>query len=159
MKDSSQIVSKRKDGSLSIKTVNLEPTKTQQQFKDECDINNIMKKYSSTGEFTHLTSKQGIYADFSQITDYRDMVETVQYAKDAFASLPADVRARFGNDPAQLLNFVQDDKNYDEGVKLGLVQPKTPQPIKTPILNNDEPNDEKPKTKTKPKQQPLPLDE
>ncbi|AXH78034.1 MAG: internal scaffolding protein [Microviridae sp.] len=124
MIDPVQKITKRADGRVRVQTINEEPSKTQQQFKDECDINNIVKKFSTTGEFTHLTSKEGRYADFSQITDYRDMLDTVLYAQEAFASLPADVRLRFQNNPAELLEFVQNPKNYDEGVKLGLVQPR-----------------------------------
>lgn len=146
MKDSNQVIKVLKDGRVSVKTINNDPTKTQQQFKDECDINNIMNKYTSTGQFTHLTSKQGTYGDFSQITDYQEMLHTVKYAQDAFAALPADIRKRFNNDPGQLLEFVQNDKNYDEGVKLGLVQPKNPPPP-IPPSNPNELNE----TKTKPK--------
>lgn len=122
-----------RNGRLRVQTINLEPSLTQQQFAADCDINNIMRKYQTTGEFTHLTSKQGRYADFSDITDYREMLDTVKYADEAFASLPADVRLRFKNDPAHLLEFLQDSKNYDEGVKLGLLNPKTGEPLKNDL--------------------------
>lgn len=130
----------KKTGRVRVQTMNLEPSMTQQQFEAECDINNIMKKYATTGQFTHLTSKQGRYGDFSQITDYQEMLETIRYADEAFSSLPAEVRLRFKNNPAELLEFVQDPKNYDEGVKLGLVQPK-PTPAET--SNKNELNDPK----------------
>lgn len=112
------------NGRTRVQTINTKPSKTQQQFAADCDINNIINRYKTTGEFTHLTSKQGAYRDFSSITDYQDMLDTVQYAQNAFNALPADIRLRFQNDPAQLLLFVQDEANYDEGVKLGLVQPR-----------------------------------
>lgn len=121
MKNLNQKITTRKNGTLRVQSINEEPTMTQQQFKDECDINNIMKKYSSTGQFTHLTSKQGVYADFTMITDYREMLETVQYAQDAFMSLPAEMRKRFDNDPGKLLEFIQDSNNYEEALTLGLV--------------------------------------
>jgi len=152
MKSQNQISQYRPNGTLRVATVNEEPTMAQQQFKDECDINNIMKKYSTTGQFTHLTSKTGIYADFSQITDYQDMLHTVQYAQDAFASLPADVRLRFSNDPGKLLEFIQDSKNYDEGVKLGLVNPKIqppPSQSNEQTQTNDINEGTKPKTSKK----------
>lgn len=120
------------DGRVHVESINDLPSMTQQQFKDECDINNIMKKYASTGQFTHLTSKQGAYSDFSMITDYQEMLETVRYAQDAFASLPADVRTRFANDPGNLLGFIQDPSNYDEGVKLGLLNARPIQPTISP---------------------------
>lgn len=119
-----QKITTRPNGTIRVQTINEEPSMAQQQFADECDINNIMAKYQKTGEFTHATNKQGVYADFTNITDYRAMVDTVMYAREAFALLPAQVRARFRNDPAQLLEFIQNDKNYDEAVKLGLLTPK-----------------------------------
>jgi len=35
--------------------------------------------------------------------------------------LPADLRARFDNDPAQLIQFLENSDNKDEAIKLGLV--------------------------------------
>lgn len=131
MKDPNQIISIHKEtGRVHVATINKDPSLTQQQFKDECDINNIIKKYETTGEFTHLTRKQGQYADFSNITDYQTMLETVKYADEAFAALPAQMRLRFKNNPGDLLNFLQDKNNYDEAVKLGLIEPKLPDPQK-----------------------------
>lgn len=108
-------------GRLSVETVNKEKSMTQQQFKDECDINNIMQKYVTTGEFSHATKKQGVYADFSGIRDYQQMVETVMYAQEAFDLLPAKVRSRFRNDPGELLAFLQDPNNKEEARSLGLL--------------------------------------
>lgn len=90
-----------------------------------------MAKYQTTGQFTHTTSKIGRYADFSSIQDYREMLDTVRYAQEAFAILPAEMRKRFDNDPSQLLDFVQDPNNYDEGVKLGLLNPREPKTNQT----------------------------
>lgn len=126
----------KKTGRVRVKTINAEPTKTQQQFKDECDINNIMKRYASTGEFLHLTKKKGVYGDFSQIDDYQGMLDKVQQAQEAFMTLPADVRTRFQNDPGSLISFLQDEKNHDEGVKLGLINPKIAETIKRDDSNN-----------------------
>lgn len=116
-----QIKSTRENGTLDIGTLNTEPSLAQQQFKDECDINNIMKKYQTTGQFTHLTSATGVYADFSQITDYQEMLDTVRYAQEAFSALPAEMRLRFNNNPGELLTFLQDPNNRAEGESLGLI--------------------------------------
>ena len=106
---------------VDVATVNGEPSMARQEFKDEVDINNIMKKYDDRLNAVPFTAS-GQYGDFSQITEFRDMLDTVIYAQEAFASLPASMRKRFGNDPALLLEFLQDEANYDEGVKLGLLQ-------------------------------------
>lgn len=125
-------------GLLVVETVNDEPTLTQTQWKDECDINNIMKKYSSTGEWQSLTRTGGVYADFSEIQDYQGMLAQIKYADEAFISLPPEVRKRFNNNPGELLHFLQDSNNYEEGLKLGLVNPKPiPNTPVTPPINNN----------------------
>jgi phage internal scaffolding protein len=45
-------------------------------------------------------------------------------AEEQFEELPVEVRDRFHHDPLKLLEFVDDDSNYDEAVQLGLVEPK-----------------------------------
>jgi len=109
-------------GRLKVQTVNTEPSKTQQQFSEECDINNIMKKYVSTGEFLGHIKTGGIYADFSDIQDYQSMLDTVIYADQAFQTLPAPVRAKFRNDPGSLLTFLQNPANKAEAIELGLIE-------------------------------------
>lgn len=119
-------VTKRANGSRRVQSINDEPSLTQQHHKDSTDVNLIIAKYKQTGIMPEMR-KKGVYADVSEITDYHQMVEKVMAADAAFMTLPASVRERFSNDPAQLLNFLQDPRNYDEGVKMGLYEPKIPQ--------------------------------
>lgn len=112
---------------IRVQTINAEPSMTQQQFKDEADINTIMRKYGADPvAFNALTRKGGVYADFSNLKDYQGMLQEVADAQDAFAALPAQIRARFGNDPGSLISFLGDPDNHAEGVELGLLQPKPP---------------------------------
>lgn len=94
-------------------------TLTRQEFVQECDLNNIMKRYAA-GMPLPSGSRQPLYGDFSDIPDYARAFQIVSDAHDAFMSLPSDVRDRFKNDPAQLMSFLQDKNNFEEGVKLGL---------------------------------------
>lgn len=116
---------KRDNGSLRVSTVNMEKSLTQQQFKDATDINRIIAKYKKTGEFPLLTKKGGVYADLTNITDYHSMLNSIHNATSAFSTLPAALRLRFHNDPGELLAFLQDPNNREEGIKLGLVEPGT----------------------------------
>lgn len=117
---------KRADGSVRVQTVNDEPSLAQQQFKDECDINILMKKYGNDPvAFQALTRPGGIYADFSDLEDYQGMLQQVQNAQEAFMALPATLRARFSNDPGNLIAFLENPQNYDEGVSLGLLVPNS----------------------------------
>lgn len=111
-------------GKTRVVTINLEPTMAQQQFADECDINNIIKKHSQTGIVTHINTKKGVYADITSVTDYHTMVNLLNDAKTQFMQLPAEIRKKFDNDPGKLIEFLNDRKNYDEALKLGLLDPK-----------------------------------
>lgn len=116
-----KIIEKLENGRVRVHESFPNPSLTQQHFKDECDINNIIKKYKTDGEFTHLNRKKGVYADLSSATDYHEAMNTVIKAQDAFATLPSQTRSRFENDPSQLLAFINDEANYEEAIKLGLM--------------------------------------
>jgi len=111
---------RHENGKVKVVTINSEPTKTQQQFQEQCDVNNIMKKYRNVGEITHLARKAGTYADLTNVPDYQGALDTVLQATHAFSTLPAHVRKRFGNDPSELISFLQDKNNNEEAIKLGL---------------------------------------
>jgi phage internal scaffolding protein len=96
---------------------------TQQHFKDECDINNILRQFNVTGLLPEATLTPR-YGDFTGISDYHSALNQVIAAEDEFMRLPAELRARFENDPAQLIDFLDKSENKDEAIKLGLVNPE-----------------------------------
>jgi len=61
------------------------------------------------------------YGDFTGIGDYHTALNRVIAAQDEFEALPAQIRARFNNDPAELIAFLDDDNNRPEAESLGLV--------------------------------------
>lgn len=101
------------------------PGRTRQGHKDECDLNVIMKRYERTGALDPRLVREGRFGDVSAV-DYQEAMFTVASARSAFASLPARVRDRFGNDPGQLVAFCDNPANYDEAVSLGLIEPPAP---------------------------------
>lgn len=110
----------RKNGTLKIATLNKEPSLTQQQFREECDINNIIKIHSQTGVLP-VSTKVGAFLDVSNVKDYQTSLHTVFEAQRAFDDLPSKIRSRFKNDPNQLLAFVEDEANHEEALQLGLL--------------------------------------
>lgn len=130
-----KIITDSKTGKTKVITVNEEPTKTQQSYRDMVNINKIMKKYKETGMITHLNSKTGIYADLTSLPSYEESLQAVITAQNAFMDLPADLRSRFQNDPQQLISFLADVNNKEEAIKLGL--------IKKPVKNDEIKNDDK----------------
>jgi len=117
------------DGTTGVRTLPQEGSlKAQQQFKEKCDINHIMRKYHKTGLIEHLSRKQGTYADLTSIKGYDEALQTVINARESFMSLPSAVRNRFQNEPQKVIDFLADSNNYDEGVKLGLLKARPTPP-------------------------------
>lgn len=110
----------------------------QQSAKDECDINVIMKNFGQ-GQSLPDNYRTPQFGDFTEIDDYHSAMNAVAKAAEAFDQLPAEMRYRFGNDPQNLLEFVADDKNRPEAIKLGLLPPPpvpaAPDAPKAPPVN------------------------
>jgi len=114
-------------------------TRTKQSHKDECDINKIIKSFSITGQVDQmkLNAARGIYTDLVGMPDYQEALQITAQAGAAFSTLPSHVRARFDNDPARWLSFMENPANEAEIRSMGLMNnpdpPPTPQtPPPTP---------------------------
>ena len=101
-----------------------EPSLAQQHHKDECDINNILRQFNITGLLPESPLSPR-YGDFTGISDYHTALNRVIAAQDEFEALPAQIRARFDNDPAQLIEFLENSENRQEAEELGLVDKAT----------------------------------
>lgn len=104
--------------------------RTKQAHKDECDVNKIVRRFEKTGVLSHVAATQASYGDFSPI-EYRDAVEMVMKAEQAFMDLPARVRARFGNDPGEFLAAAENPGMRAEFEALGLLE-KAPGSVDIP---------------------------
>ncbi len=118
----------RDKNSASASFVFTKPSRTKQSFRDECDINYILRQFNVTGQLP-IGSVQPQYGDFSGITDYQSALNAVMAAQDSFLQLPAKVRARFDNDPALFVEFASDEANKDEMKALGLLREETAQAV------------------------------
>lgn len=119
-------------------TINNEESLAQASDMEDADINIIMKKYSGTGMLPQV-NMEALTGDFSDVGDFREAQDKIKAANDAFAEVPAELRRRFNNDPQEFINFVLDDKNLEETVKLGYrTRPdKTPEPVTPKKEEND----------------------
>lgn len=116
----------RQDGSVDVQEIFPESGENEnmcdQQYVKECDINNLMRKYVMNA----LPDPQkGVYADMSEVQDYRSALHIIKKAEDGFLALPSDVRSRFLNDPGKMIEFLQDPKNDEEAIKMQLKVPKS----------------------------------
>lgn len=111
-----------------------QPSLTQQQFKDEVDINTIAKNFGMTGNLPSAVYAP-TYGDFENIEDFQTALHAIQDASASFMALPANVRERFKHNPAALVEFCSDARNADEMAALGLSRqapkpvPPAPQPV------------------------------
>lgn len=110
-------------------------SRTQQHFKKECDVNHILAKYRNTMRSEYLKDYKGFvsgqFGDATAACDYREALERVQQAEEAFQALPSAVRSRFHNDPAGLLEFLGKESNREEAIKMGLIDAPV-QPVVAP---------------------------
>lgn len=96
-------------------------SKTDQSFKNECDINFLWNKYSNLGGLP-LPQKEPVFADVTALS-YRNSQDLINEINSSFDGLSSEVRAKFKNDPGELLEFLGNEKNREEAVRLGLVKP------------------------------------
>lgn len=111
---------------------------TQQQFVESSDINNIMARYVKTDVLDHVKKYEEKYGDTTSL-DLHESLNIIKEANEMFADLPSKVRNRFKNDPAEFLDFVQDDANAAEAYELGLTNTKPPIPPDKPAPAAPEP--------------------
>lgn len=91
--------------------------RTRQEFKAECDVNRIVASFTKTGVLP-FGGLQGLFADVSEVGDYREHLEAVQAAESLFMGLPAAVRQKFDNDPGSFVEFAGNPANAEELAKL-----------------------------------------
>lgn len=80
-------------------------TKTKQSFKDECDINKLVDKYTKTGAISHVNKHAGSYG-YASAADFTESMQIVAKGQTMFQELPSKIRTKFDNDPAKFLEFV-----------------------------------------------------
>lgn len=100
-----------------------DPSLTQQQFKEESDINTIVDRFMKTGHLPDPVSMPQ-YVDYEGVFDFQSAMNVVRQADENFMRMDAKVRARFHNSPQEFLEFFADSANADEAVRLGLAVAK-----------------------------------
>lgn len=90
-----------------------EETRTQQQFREECDINTIVERFGITGELP-TDVRVPLQAEFLEVFDYQSSLNKLIEADEAFMQYPANVRAEFQNDAGKFVEYVSDPNPDDE---------------------------------------------
>lgn len=103
------------------------PSLTVQDEKEETDINYIVNKYAD-GQKGIMTldlgdSSQYAFLQFGDATlpgDYSTALELVSGVREEFYSLPAYVRAKFGHDPMNFIDHLNDPATLEYLQQQGL---------------------------------------
>lgn len=118
--ESGKYIFRKTNGRRKVVTVNNDPSKTDQQYKEDCDTNTILNKFMRTGQITHLAKRQGTFQDVSEIQDLSETLMIVKRAEQDFLQYPSKIRKKFNNSVTQMAEWLQDPDNNEEAVKLGL---------------------------------------
>lgn len=110
---------------------------TEQQFAEESQIINKIRKYDSQGFFDSINRNPAQYNDFTQVRDLADAIDQIENARDAFQTIPSDIRKKFNNSPSEFFDFASKESNYDELVKLGLATAKIVDQVKEKVSSVD----------------------
>lgn len=100
-----------------------------QSHAQSVDIHTLLKRFTN-GDPTALASRQGIYADVTQMPKtYAEFLNKMISLENGFNALPADVKQKFGNSFQQ---FLAESGAADFAEKLGLIVEKPADPVADP---------------------------
>jgi len=119
-----------------IQVKEFETSRTDQSFKNEVNINTIVKRLQN-GQMPN--QKIGSYGDVSEISHLTlgDALNRVVLAQQAFESLPVQAKQLIGNDWTRYEELAE-NHNQEKLNKLGLVTDNTPQNT-PPVSQRTEP--------------------
>lgn len=104
----------RANGTIGIKVHSDQPSKTNPNYKDEVDVNNIMDRFLKTGQLSHVSNQPLAYVDYSQTPP--DLQSTLHFIKDQnelYQSLNKKNKNRFPT-IEQFLEFAENPANQEE---------------------------------------------
>lgn len=122
-------------------------SRTQQQFKQDADLNVLMQRYvkqnprDPLGFGLAIQAGMGQSGDTTSHVDLAEALNVVNASTEAFMDLDSSIRDRFNNDPLKLAKFLGEPKNQEEAYRLGLAvkpveAPEAP-PMKVHVVQTD----------------------
>jgi len=92
-----------------------------QSFKEECDINTIVKRVFASGEMPDESRKAlGQYLDAADYPSFQEAQDQIATATQLFGMLPSAARKQLSNDPAQLIELAETEEGRIRLAKMGL---------------------------------------
>ena len=127
----------RKNGSRRIQQdFEFCPTMAEQHTGHLTDINYLMEKYRPDELDAYLAArsqyrKEILGHDFSQEPSLQDGMNVVVQSRQAFDELPDDIKIHFKNH-VEFLKFIDNPKNEEKMIKLGLLKKQDLEKLKIP---------------------------
>lgn len=112
------------------------PPRTKQDFREECDVNQILRRFMKTGEMP-VPNATPRYVDAASLPDLQTSLHIMQEAEAHFLKLPAQVRKHFDNNPQAFVDFATKPENLEQlrEWKIAPPAPAEPKPTKVEIIN------------------------
>ena len=99
--------------------------KAKQSFKDQCDINKIIKKYTEAGELPRTHGREPVYRDH-QNANFTEVQMNIAGAKTLYAELHPSIQEKFES-PEDFINGLTDPDRIPEMINKGIVREILPQ--------------------------------
>lgn len=96
-------------------------SRTQQHFREQTDINKIMSKAEKTGMIP-VNRMNPKYGDFSDGRTYHESMVRISEIEQEFDKMPAEIKKRFSQNPAEIIDFLSKEENREEAIELGLIE-------------------------------------
>lgn len=118
------------DGSIPVKTERMARrmegilTKTDQDIST-VRVQNLYERLVR-GDAVPQSKRRQIYGDLTHFTSksFFEIQLEVKRVENAFNELPAEFRLKMGNQPGRVIDWLTHEENYEEAVKLGLLDPE-----------------------------------
>lgn len=124
----------RSNGTVGVRTINLDKDMAQQHFAKEVDINEIMRRIDKGGDITQFARQQGRYVGLGEPRDLMEAQHRVIKAQQAFLTLPAELRAKLDHNPQEFLTWLNDPTKESEHIEWGLKEKPKPKPDPVPNI-------------------------
>jgi hypothetical protein len=136
----------RSNGSIGVRYSSTQPSSTNVNFQDEVDVNNIIDRFLSTGQLTHVSSQPMEYVDHTNApTDLLSAKSFIQQQTEIYSSLNKKTKNKFPT-LESFLEFAENPENQEElktilGTKKTTIQTTINDPVQvapssTPTPNN-----------------------
>lgn len=84
-----------------------DPTRTQQNHVQDTLIENILKKYQTTGLVVNLNKQEPQYGEFPKVVDYKESLDAIRNVESEFAALDSHTRKKYDNDVMKFVEAVE----------------------------------------------------